>query len=90
MEVAGFAARRRCALSSGGEQLLDFAGPASAFEAANDQLENPAYRLSVLAADEGTVTNSLGIATAAALLEFVFIVLISLLQLKLIRPKWSY
>jgi transcriptional regulator GlxA family with amidase domain len=52
-----------------GFQLLDFAGPASAFEAANDQLENPAYRLSVLAADEGTVTNSLGIATAAASLN---------------------
>jgi len=54
---------------SPGFQLLDFAGPASAFEAANDQLENPAYRLSVLAADEGTVTNSLGIATAAASLN---------------------
>ena len=53
-------------LLSPGFQLLDFAGPASAFEMANDQLENPAYRLSVLAADEGTVTNSLGIATAAA------------------------
>src|SRR4029077_15576792 len=34
-----------------------------------DQLENPAYRLSVLAADEGTVTNSLGIATAATSLN---------------------
>jgi len=56
-------------LLSPGVQLLDFAGPASAFEAANDQLENPAYRLSVLAADEGTVTNSLGIATAAASLN---------------------
>ncbi len=56
-------------LLSPGFQLLDFAGPASAFEAANDQLENPAYRLSVLAADEGTVTNSLGIATAAASLN---------------------
>jgi transcriptional regulator GlxA family with amidase domain len=56
-------------LLSPGFQLLDFAGPAGAFEAANDQLENPAYRLSVLAADEGTVTNSLGIATAAASLN---------------------
>jgi transcriptional regulator GlxA family with amidase domain len=54
---------------SPGFQMLDFAGPAGAFEAANDQLEGLAYRLSVLAADEGTVTNSLGIATAAASLD---------------------
>ena len=56
-------------LLSPGFQLLDFAGPAAVFEAANDQLENPAYRLRVLAADESTVTNSLGIATAAASLS---------------------
>src|SRR5438093_13522615 len=36
-------------------QMLDFAGPAGAFEAANDQLESPAYRVHVLAADEGVV-----------------------------------
>jgi len=54
---------------SPGFQLLDLAGPAGAFEAANDQLKTPAYRLHVLAADEGAVTNSLGIATAAASLD---------------------
>ena len=54
---------------SPGFQMLDLAGPAGAFEAANDQLENPAYRLHVLAADKGAVTNSLGMATAAASLD---------------------
>src|SRR2546426_1487141 len=49
-----------------GFQMLDFAGPAGAFEAANDQFESPAYRVHVLAADEGVVTNSLGMATTAA------------------------
>jgi transcriptional regulator GlxA family with amidase domain len=50
-------------------QLLDLAGPAAAFEAANDQVERPAYRVHVLAADEGVVTNSLGMATAATPLD---------------------
>jgi transcriptional regulator GlxA family with amidase domain len=34
---------------SPGFQMLDLAGPAAAFEAANDQLESPAYRVRVLA-----------------------------------------
>jgi transcriptional regulator GlxA family with amidase domain len=54
---------------SPGFQMLDLAGPAGAFEAANDQFKTPAYRLHVLAADEGAVTNSLGMATAAASLN---------------------
>src|SRR6478752_2068779 len=54
---------------SPGFQLLDLAGPAGAFEAANDQLENPVYRVHILAADKGAVTSSLGIATAAASLD---------------------
>ena len=54
---------------SPGFQLLDFAGPSGAFEAANNELESPVYRVSVLAADEGAVTNSLGIAIAAASLD---------------------
>ncbi len=49
--------------------MLDLAGPACAFEAANDQLKTPAYRVRVLAADEGAVTNSLGMVTAAASLD---------------------
>jgi transcriptional regulator GlxA family with amidase domain len=51
---------------SPGFQMLDLAGPAAAFEAAKDPFEGPAYRVRVLAADEGAVTNSLGMATAAA------------------------
>jgi transcriptional regulator GlxA family with amidase domain len=53
---------------SPGFQILDLAGPAGAFEAANDQLESPAYQVHVLAALEGAVTNSLGMATTAAAL----------------------
>ena len=51
---------------SPGFQMLDLAGPAVAFEAADDQLERLAYRIHVLAADEGAVANSLGMATTAA------------------------
>ena len=54
---------------SPGFQMLDLAGPAAAFKAANDQLESPAYRVHVLAAEGGVVTNSLGLATAAAPLD---------------------
>src|SRR5438034_4323948 len=49
--------------------MLDLAGPAGAFEAANDHLESPAYRLHVLAADKGAVTSSLGVAITAASLD---------------------
>src|SRR5882757_8037434 len=54
---------------SPGFQMLDLAGPAGAFEAANDQLENRVYGVHILAADKGAVTSSLGIATAAASLD---------------------
>src|SRR5207244_869062 len=56
---------------SPGFQMLDLAGPAGVFEAANSQLESPAYRLLILAADEGAVTSSLGAVTAAASLADV-------------------
>src|SRR5258708_30983535 len=49
--------------------MLALAGPAGAFEAANDHLESPAYRLHVLAADKGAVTSSLGVAITAATLD---------------------
>jgi transcriptional regulator GlxA family with amidase domain len=52
-----------------GFQMLDLAGPAGAFEAAKDQRESPAYRVHVLAADAGAVTNSLGIAISAGSLD---------------------
>ena len=45
---------------SPGFQMLDLAGPAGAFEAANRELGSPAYRIHILAADAGAVTNSLG------------------------------
>ncbi len=50
-------------------QLLDLAGPACAFEAANGVLGRAAYQLHMLAADEGVVFNSLGFATEAASLD---------------------
>jgi transcriptional regulator GlxA family with amidase domain len=52
-----------------GFQMLDFAGPAGVFEAANDQLERPAYRVRILAAEKGAVTSSLGVAVSAASLD---------------------
>jgi transcriptional regulator GlxA family with amidase domain len=54
---------------SDGFQMLDLAGPAGAFEAANRELGSPSYRIDVLAAGAGDVMNSLGIATAAASLD---------------------
>src|SRR5258707_12951781 len=54
---------------SPGFQMLDLAGPAGAFEAANGELGSPAYRIHILAADAGAVTNSLGMATAPAPLD---------------------
>src|SRR5258708_34121694 len=51
---------------SPGFQMLDLAGPAAAFEAANRELGRPAYRITVLAAEAGAVTNSLGMTIAAA------------------------
>ena len=50
-------------------QMLDLAGPAGAFEAANRELGSAVYRIHILAADEGVVTNSLGMATAATSLD---------------------
>jgi len=49
--------------------MLDLAGPAGAFEAANGELGSPAYRIRILAAEAGAVANSLGMATAAASLD---------------------
>src|SRR3981189_1505940 len=51
---------------SPGFQMLDLAGPAGAFEARNRELGRPAYRITVLAAEAGAVTNSLGMTIAAA------------------------
>jgi hypothetical protein len=42
--------------------MLDLAGPAAAFEAANGEIGHPAYRVHIVAADEGVVTNSRSVA----------------------------
>jgi len=67
--------------------LQEFTG---VFVLTNGGPGNATYMLNLLIYQEAFQQIHFGIATAAALLEFVFIVLISLLQLKLIRPKWSY
>jgi transcriptional regulator GlxA family with amidase domain len=58
---------------SPGFQLLDLAGPVGAFEAANSELGRLDYRLDVVAADDGAVTNSLGMATAATSLDYAML-----------------
>ena len=49
--------------------MLDLAGPAGAFEVANDQIGSPDYRVRIVAADKGVVTSSLGVAISAASLD---------------------
>lgn len=51
---------------------------------------NATYMLNLLIYQEAFQNIHFGIATAAALLQFLFIIIISILQLKLIRPNWSY
>ena len=70
--------------SSGGQ-----GGPFVPFEVGSSA--NPSlYTLNILIYEEAFQNLRFGIATAAALLQFVFILVISLMQIKLIRPKWSY
>ncbi|MBA3946745.1 MAG: sugar ABC transporter permease [Herpetosiphonaceae bacterium] len=51
---------------------------------------NSLYVLNILIYNEAFQNLRFGTATAAALLQFAFILVISMVQLKLIRPKWSY
>jgi ABC-type sugar transport system permease subunit len=51
---------------------------------------NATYLLNLFIYNEAFTNLHFGIATAAALLEFVLILVISLVQLRLLRPKWSY
>ncbi len=48
------------------------------------------YLYNMLIYEEAFVDTRFGTATAASLLQFVFILTISILQIKLIRPTWSY
>ena len=56
----------------------------------NSSSNQSLYMLNILIYEEAFQNLRFGIATAAALLQFVFILVISLVQIKLIRPKWSY
>ncbi|MCX6047713.1 MAG: sugar ABC transporter permease [Chloroflexi bacterium] len=67
--------------------LQEFTG---VFVLTNGGPGNATYMLNLLIYQEAFQNIHFGIATAAALLQFVFIIFISLLQLRLIRPKWSY
>jgi ABC-type sugar transport system permease subunit len=51
---------------------------------------NATYLLNLFIYDQAFTSLHFGIATSAALLEFVLILVISLIQLRLLRPKWSY
>jgi ABC-type sugar transport system permease subunit len=51
---------------------------------------NATFLYNLLLYQEAFVDIRFGTATAAALLQFVFIVFVSYLQLKLIRPDWEY
>jgi transcriptional regulator GlxA family with amidase domain len=62
METLGF-------YISPGFQMLDLAGPAGAFEAANGEIGRPAYEVQIVADGAGAVANSLGISTTAAALD---------------------
>jgi len=48
------------------------------------------YLYNMLIYEEAFVNIRLGIATAAALLQFAFILVISIAQIRLFRPTWSY
>lgn len=51
---------------------------------------NATYMYNLLIYQEAFQYIRFGTATAAALIQFVFIILISILQLRLVRPSWSY
>ena len=48
------------------------------------------YLYNLLIYDEAFRDVRFGTATAAALMQFAFVVSVSVLQVKLIRPRWSY
>jgi multiple sugar transport system permease protein len=67
--------------------LQEFTG---VFVLTNGGPGNATYMYNLLIYQEAFQSIRFGTATAAALLQFVFIVVISILQLRLIRPSWSY
>jgi multiple sugar transport system permease protein len=67
--------------------LQEFTG---VFVLTNGGPGNATYMYNLLIYQEAFQDIRFGTATAAALIQFVFIILISILQLRLVRPSWSY
>ena len=67
--------------------LQEFTG---VFVLTNGGPGNATYMYNLLIYQEAFQDIRFGTATAAALIQFVFIIFISILQLRLIRPSWSY
>lgn len=67
--------------------LQEFTG---VFVLTNGGPGNSTYMYNLLIYQEAFQDIRFGTATAAALIQFVFIILISFVQLRLIRPSWSY
>ena len=67
--------------------LQEFTG---VFVLTNGGPGNATYMYNLLIYQEAFQDIRFGTATAAALLQFVFIIIITILQLRLIRPSWSY
>lgn len=67
--------------------LQEFTG---VFVLTNGGPGNATYMYNLLIYQEAFQDIRFGTATAAALIQFVFIIIITVLQLRLIRPSWSY
>ncbi|MBX3012241.1 MAG: sugar ABC transporter permease [Caldilineaceae bacterium] len=67
--------------------LQEFTG---VFVLTNGGPGNSTYMFNLLIYQEAFQDIRFGTATAAALIQFVFIIIITVLQLRLIRPSWSY
>ncbi len=67
--------------------LQEFTG---VFVLTNGGPGNSTYMYNLLIYNEAFQDIRFGTATAAALLQFMFIIVITILQLRLIRPSWSY
>lgn len=67
--------------------LQEFTG---VFVLTNGGPGNATYMYNLLIYQEAFQDIRFGTATAAALIQFVFIIFISILQLRLVRPSWSY
>jgi len=62
----------------------------SVFVLTNGGPGNSTYMYNLLIYQEAFQDIRFGTATAAALIQFVFIIMITIVQLRLIRPRWSY